>query len=98
MNPQINHTFNFFLRFYDSLWDSWFRPDEDDFLSNKLIKKRRKSSGGDRRSQNIPLNSTNGYFLKTPWLQDGVSRDQLDQTDKSVDKFLQAVINDRHGY
>ena len=89
----------YIIRFYDSLWDGWFRPDEDDFHNNKLIKKksRRKSSEGERKSQNIGLNATNGYFLKTSWLQDGVGREQLDQTDKSVDKFLQAVISDRHG-
>ena len=90
----------YFIRFYDSLWDSWFRPDEDDFQNNKLIKKKfGKSSDGVRKSPNIPLNTTDGYFIKTPWLQDGVGREQLDQTDKSVDKFLQAVISDRRaGY
>lgn len=88
----------YFIRFYDSLWDGWFRPDDDDF-NNKLIKKKfRKASDGVRRSQNIPLNNTDGYFIKTPWLQEGVGREQLEQTDKSVDKFLQAVISDRHGY
>ena len=59
-------------------------------------KLRNKSYNGDRNTEN--LQSTDGYFIKRSWLQEGVGREELDQTDKSVDKFLQAVINDRHGY
>ena len=90
----------YFIRFYDSLWDGWFRGDEDD-VQNMIIKKkfRRKSfTTGAGQPQNIQLGSTHGYFIKSPWLQDGIDRSQLERTDKSVDKFLQAVINDRHGH
>ena len=65
-----------------------------------IIKKRlrNKSYSGDRNTENLQLRSTEGYFVKRSWLEDGVVREELDKTDKSVDKFLQAVINDRHGY
>ena len=88
-----------FLRFYDSLWDGWFKAEEDD-LQSMIIKKRlrNKSYSGDRNTENLQLRSTEGYFVKRSWLEDGVVREELDKTDKSVDKFLQAVINDRHGY
>ena len=87
-----------FLRFYDSLWAGWFKPDDDD-LQNMMIQKklRNKSYKGDRNTENLQL-QTEGYFIKRSWLQEGVGREELDQTDKSVDKFLQAVINDRRGY
>ena len=33
------------------------------------------------------------YFGKSPWIQDGVSVNRFDQTEKSVDKYLQAVLD-----
>ena len=42
---------------------------------------------------NIDDTDTGGYFVKSPWLQDGVSINRFDQTEKSVDRYLQAVLD-----
>ena len=86
----IDNSFFSPSRFYDSLWDSCLGHNDDDI--KQLLKEKKAEEDRDRMTYGAGAEvDTGGYFIKSPWLQEG-SKSRFDQTEKSVDKYLQAVL------
>ena len=63
--------------------------DEDDF--KKVLKDKKRDDEDDGVMYGDV--DTGGYFVKSAWMQDGVeTKSRYDQTEKSVDQYLQAVL------
>ena len=92
--------FLFSPRYYDSWWESCVGRDEEDIqrIIEKQLKKTERGSPG-RGEGGGGGGDTGGYFVKSQWLQEetAVSRlarkASMDQTEKSVDRYLQAVLD-----
>ena len=85
----------FHFSFYDSLWNNCIHKD-DDYDIQRII------SEGELRKRQAADNmypggseDSGGYFVKSAWMQDDVTmtKSRFDHTEKSVDKYLQAVLD-----
>ena len=78
------------------MWDNCIHKDDDDYDIQKII-----SEGEMRKRQAAESmyhggsEDAGGYYVKSAWMQDDVSmtKSRFDHTEKSVDKYLQAVLD-----